>query len=718
MKTAIKAILAVIVSIVLLIFVAIGILIFAINPNDYKKDIESAALQAGYPVQIRGDLSWQFFPNLGIGIGETSVYTDIQQTQSIAAIDNVSTSVAVMPLFSKRVVINEVSIAGLNVQLKVDSQGTGNWEALGSDQPASTNRPENNTTISDNSTDTSTSTPTSGSSTDQPGTTGTPFELNAQSITITDARFAYEDQQAPLKAEVSDLDIVLTDVNLANRPMNADIRWAVSLSEPKLNTTGTLNVAIAVTEALDQAALSDGKLRIDLGNGNISTPIELDFNLAVADLQSDNPQLDSHLNLKPVNARELLKIVSGEALDTADPAALTAFATQTTIRGTPDDIQLSDIVIRLDDTTLKGAVQAKDFNTVALTLAGDNIDVDRYLPPPAEEESEATTTSPSTTPSGEEAPLPLEPLHDYTADLKFTFERIKAAKLVFSDFKLNANNKDGLAQISTLAADFYEGHFDVNGKLDARQTNAKLALNGDGDGIQLKPLLTDLEILSQANNITLEGVAHSQITANSQGQTVGELIEALSATLNADTQSLKLAPFNVEKYACQAAALIQGKPFDAAAFPASTSLQDVKAQIVYANGIADIQTFSAGVEQFKIGAAGKVNVNDQRFDINLPFTVVQAIESDRCEIASKSIIDKVLPLLRCKGDLTNPVDACGLDKKAIRELAKAYVKDKAKGKAKKKLDDKLAKPKEKAKEKLNKLLGEDRVKSLKDLIPR
>ena len=64
MGTVIKRILMVIMALVILLTIAFGIITALFNPNDYKDDIESIALdKAGIELDINGDISWSVFPD-------------------------------------------------------------------------------------------------------------------------------------------------------------------------------------------------------------------------------------------------------------------------------------------------------------------------------------------------------------------------------------------------------------------------------------------------------------------------------------------------------------------------------------------------------------------------------------------------------------------------------------------------------------------------------
>merc|ERR1711916_93354 len=122
-----------------------------------------------------------------------------------------------------------------------------------------------------------------------------------------------------------------------------------------------------------------------------------------------------------------------------------------------------------------------------------------------------------------------------------------------------------------------------------------------------------------------------------------------------------------------------------------------------ANQVATIKTLNAGVEQLKLLAKGKVDLRRQKLDVNLPITLTQSLtQQPGCVASNDWMIGKALSLVRCKGDLLNPLEACGLDERAIREAAKDYLEARVKAKTdarKEEIEQKLDERKQKIRDK-------------------
>src|SRR5262249_12083281 len=101
----------------------------------------------------------------------------------------------------------------------------------------------------------------------------------------------------------------------------------------------------------------------------------------------DAPAFTGRITLDQVSPRELFKTLDIEAPQTADANVLKAVTLEAAVAATANNVMLSDMKMKLDDTSLTGSLGVTDFETTALkfALVVDSIDVDRYLPPePAE----------------------------------------------------------------------------------------------------------------------------------------------------------------------------------------------------------------------------------------------------------------------------------------------------------------------------------------------
>ncbi|MBQ0799447.1 MAG: AsmA family protein [Porticoccaceae bacterium] len=114
MKKLLKVLVGGVLIIVLLLAAVVAYVMFAIDPNDYKAEIQEAAAEQGINLNITGDLGWQVVPNLAIRIGATDVSSSTQAIPD-THFDNASLSLAWLPLLKKQVHVKAITIDGADI---------------------------------------------------------------------------------------------------------------------------------------------------------------------------------------------------------------------------------------------------------------------------------------------------------------------------------------------------------------------------------------------------------------------------------------------------------------------------------------------------------------------------------------------------------------------------------------------------------------------------
>ncbi len=708
MKSALKWTAIILGAVVGLVVLAVLAITVFIDPNAYKPRIEQLAAQNGYPLTINGDIGWQFYPSIGLQLGEIQLLSTTGQ-EPLVVVDKTHFSVALMPLFSRQIIVEEILVAGLNAQLTIDQQGEGNWQYLLDNQAKTAPANQSQTKPQ--------STPSAPADDEQ----STPLQLAANSIQLRDARVSLRDLQQGSHLKLAPINLTINQVNLEERnfPLQADWQLMLTSAEGKpLKNRGKLAAQVAVASDFSRLQISDGQLSTALGDSALTSDAAIKASLSAIIKLGETLGIESQLAVAPFNAKALANQLSEEPLVTQDPKALTRVAASAVLSGTPDNLLINEIQVQLDDTRLDGRIRLQNFNQILLTLAGNELDLDRYLPPPA---SPSGAASEQTTPSTPAQPLDLSALREFGGRVVLELKKLKANNLVVENLALKADSRDGFANLEQLSADFYQGTLATSGSLDARTPVTQLALQGNIQQIALEPLLKALN-QSDQRGFLLKGTTNGDFVVSSQGSTVDAIVQNLNANLKANTQSLQLAPINIERYVCQAVALIQGERIDTADWPAATDLQNLETEITLANQVATIKTLNAGVEQLKLLAKGKVDLRRQKLDVNLPITLTQPLtQQPGCVASNDWMIGKALSLVRCKGDLLNPLEACGLDERAIREAAKDYLEARVKAKTdarKEEIEQKLDERKQKIRDKINEELGEGTDQLLKDLFNR
>ena len=118
------------VGVVVLIVIVIAIVAATFDPNKHKPEIAAAVKdKTGRTLAIEGNLALTFFPSIGIAAGKTSL-SEPQGGGIFARFDEAKVSLALLPLFSRQVVIDRVTLSGLTADLVKRKDGKTNFDDL------------------------------------------------------------------------------------------------------------------------------------------------------------------------------------------------------------------------------------------------------------------------------------------------------------------------------------------------------------------------------------------------------------------------------------------------------------------------------------------------------------------------------------------------------------------------------------------------------------
>jgi len=190
---------------------AVLIVILWFNPNQYKPDINDwLSTQSGRSVQVTGDLSWTFFPWLGLqteGV-EVAQTTGFDQTSPFAQWQQAAVRIKLLPLLRRQVEVDEVLVTGLQLNLQRDAEGKANWADLLPVAP-SINAPAPITNHPD-----------------KPAAPEPAMAWVIAGVTLKQARIHYQDQQSQQQISLQAIQ-VKTSALRANRWIDLD--WSARL---------------------------------------------------------------------------------------------------------------------------------------------------------------------------------------------------------------------------------------------------------------------------------------------------------------------------------------------------------------------------------------------------------------------------------------------------------------------------------------------------------
>lgn len=688
MKVLLKS-LAVLVVLVLLAVLA---LVFLVDANRFKPRIEAIAKDQGIALQINGDLGWDLWPSLGVEVNDVRVAALVAPDQPIAELKQASLLLALKPLFSGDFQVDHIAADGAIISLNVDANGKGNWEAL--KKPGTATPPAQPAPVADAN-----------------------LKLDIQHISLSNSQVSYRDEQTGQLFALRDINLTMSDVNLRASPFAMDLSFLMEQAQAgkdPLQLRGKLSNKLSVDSAISNLKLEDGKLALDISRGDASknsTQLALDYSLIITDLQKDLAY-QGNVNLSEINARKLLSAFD-VALETANNDALSKVALSSTIAGTNKKIKLDNLKLVLDKTQLSGSISVSDFSTGALKLVldGDELNVDDYLPPPAEPAAPEPTAA--AIPAADIL-LPLEKLRTLNINAKLALKKMIINKIALENIALKFLAKNGMIE-QNLSAKAYGGAISAKGQLDARGPQAQVQFDAGVEGLELEPLLKDMEMDSKFG---LQGAVQVRALGSTQGTSVNQLMKSLRSNANFSGAQVRLSPINLEQQFCKLVNLVNKVEDPTQAWDEYTELSELSGSIKWRDEIITIDAFKAGVEKLQLGSRGKINLATDEYDIFLPFKLLKdkadtitaeqvavTTSASGCSIGSQYWLERGMELLRCKGSFSeiNPLSDCRPDTELLIELTKDYAVYKLKEKHGAKYEEKKAELNQKVEKEKTKL---------------
>lgn len=487
------------------VFIAALLIIpMLVDVNQFKPQIESRVAEAtGRSFTLGGDIDLSLFPWAGIALSDLSLGNPPDyEEKAFVTVRSFEARLKLIPLLLKDIQIKRFILKGPRIVLVRLKNGQANWEGLGKPVGASI-------------------VPAPTSSVEQDEKEDKPSEgvslrgLAVGKFAITDGEVVWIDHAGNVTKEIKGVSLELQDVSL-DKPIR--IEFSALVDQRPLLLEGSI-----------------GPLGKELGRGTI--PVDLSVKameqLAVA-LKGNivNPAeeaaFDISLEIEPFSPRKLLSVLNQPLpMATTDPKVLDVLSLKTTLKGDTQHVSISDGMLLLDQSKLSFSAVAKDFSKpdVSFELNLDEIDLDRYLPPPAEgKEEEILQSEPR---KSDRSKTDYTPLRKLVLDGVLKAGKIKAGSARIQDIDLKVTASNGVLRMNPLTANLYQGNIHVTGSFDVRKDLPRSLADVQIKNIQIGPLLEDV-----ISKDFLEGLTNAEMKMNLTGDTPESIKETLNGKGN------------------------------------------------------------------------------------------------------------------------------------------------------------------------------------------
>ncbi|MBU2873765.1 AsmA family protein [Marinobacter salexigens] len=732
---AIRYVLIAIVALVVLAVAAIAIAMAVIDPNAYKPKIESIVEdKTNLDLDLAGDIGWSFIP-LGLELNDVEASLDGER---FVALKRLVAQVDLWSLVALEPQVSTFVLDGLDANLSINEQGEGNWTRI---MP----EPTNGDTSQDKQEVASESEPAPDAD-----ASGEALNFNVDNIQISNAQVHYSDLRTGQKVTLEDFTVNASDITLGSE-FPLEIGFRVETAQPQFAVDGSIEARLAANQALNDFSVSglqaefkmngepfgdksvtakmSGSAKANLEN---ETATLSDFTASLANLTlntnldvkgfGDKPTLKGKLAITEFSLKELLENMGQPAIQTTDEAVLQAISFSTDIAGPAGKPALSDLVIKLDDTTFNGAGSYNLENGgIVFDLQGDKLDADRYLPPKVEGVETADEAPAQTANSGPEGDLlPLETLRGLLLDIDFGLGELVVSNLTINEIKASTTASKGLLKVDEFSGKLYEGSFGANATIDARSDTPKWSINSDVSNVQTLPLLADVAEITM-----LSGGANLKVNATTSGNRISVLRDKADGQISFNLAKGEFRNMNLTRMACQGIALANQDELTTDDWGDTTPFNDMHGTLEINGNTFNNTDLVAALAGMRLEGQGSVDMKKTLVDYELGLRIVGEIHRDNACRVTEYVEDVVIPV-ECRGDFsTGAASLCSFDGSRFRDTLKTIAKnaakvkakeevDRAKAKAQEKLDKEKARVEEKAREKLEEKLGEGAGEKVKD----
>lgn len=711
-------------GLVALVLAAGAYLVASFDANKWKGEITRLVQQKKQrTLKIEGDLSLSLFPSIALALGKTTL-SEFKSEKPFASVEGARVSVKLMPLLSRHIEVDTVSLDGVKAQLVRDRNGRLNIDDLLSKDES------------------------------EP-----PMRFDIAGIELKNGELGWRDEKAGQALTLSALSLASgrlanaasgrfeLSAQLAGKAPQLAAQWAAkgeyrydldkkSFGAARLDLR--LNGDVAGVKALDLALTAAG---VQLAEGGQVAIEKLSFSargtqagdafeakleaprLTLAADQASGANISAALTLKgaqrALDARLALAGVEGRSpLLKIDRFSVELDARQgeTTLKGklaSPLSANLEKLTfdvpalageldvahpqmpmkrvalplkasVRADLTAHSASVQADTrfdeshiaakanitrFAPLALNfdLDIDKLNVDKYLPP-------GSAPAPGKDAGkGADTPVDFSAIEALDASGVVRIGQLQVSNIKASNVRLDIKAANGRLEVAPLAANLYEGS--LSGALSVNAGSHQIALKQTLNQVNINPLMKDA-----LDKDALEGRGNVALDVTTAGTTVAAMKKGLAGTASLKLRDGAIKGINLAKKFRETKALFGGRQdsVQQANQAEKTDFSELSASFHIARGVAHNEDLEMKSPFVRLGGAGDIDIGNEQIDYLAKASVVATAAGQGGK-----------ELEHLKG-LTVPVRLAGpFDKLAYKIEFGALVGEAAKAKVEEKVREKV-----------------------------
>ncbi len=593
----------------LVIIVLLAVWAF-VNPNDYKGRIAQAVkTSTGRELSLPGDIKLSVFPWIALELGPASLASPPGFGNApFAAVRHAVLRVKLLPLLRRQLQIGRIRVDGLDLQLKKNAAGHGNWEDFGQNDTAA---------------------PSTG------GGGGEALQ-DLAGLVITDSRIRYQD----LAIEHLNLDVGHVTAAAAvpihfgldlitghdSRPIRMDgelvatLDWGAKRYRlSALQLKGSYAPRTGAAPVPFQLSVPD--LNLDLAAQSLSAP-KFSLELAAARIVGkidgrgivDAPIMTGSFQLAPLALRDYMIQLGVTPPVTRDARAFSRLTGSGNFFSGGNALRATELNMQMDDSTLRGSAEITNLDTLASSfdLALDRIDIDRYRSP-------ASAASAPPKPLAKPGERPTTSLKSLTTSGTMRIGAATIAGMKLTNLSIGVHAKDGIARIAPATAQLYGGQYSGAIVLDERTRESVLNVDQSMTSVDMARLLEDF-----AKTKRLSGRGNLNLHLSAHGQTGDELIKTSAGHIEANLANGALEGIDLWYEIKRAQSLLRQQALPAGTSTGRTAFDTFKASAEVSNGIATTKDLNIASALLHVTGQGLTNLVSKAINYDITATVLKS----------------------------------------------------------------------------------------------
>ncbi|MEQ8748115.1 AsmA family protein [Pyruvatibacter sp.] len=592
--------------IIIIVILAGGAVFLApmfISADLVKREVEAAVENAtGRKLTIAGDVSISAWPALAANIGDVTFANAPGAAEpNMATMKQLRAKLAIMPLFSGTVQVDEFVLSEPVINLEVARNGKPNWQFEPAASPAGeTPAPQDTGGPSDTG--------------EAAGQGITPTEVSLAAMTIENGQISYRDTQSGAAYTFSDVDVTLALPSL-DQQMTVD--GVLTWNGERVNVDAAVERPRAVLDAGTTSAtiaVSSNPLTLDY-SGDVT------FGSALATTGT--------VDLEVPSVRQLAAWTGSPMAEGGGfgPLSLTGQLASAGSRYT-----FSNATMALDGMNANGNLVVETSGArpkLSGTLAVDQIDTNVYS---GEGDAGWSTEQ-----------IDFTGLKAVDANLDLSADEIIFGNIVIGASALDLELTNGRLEAALGRMSLYGGSGSGKLTLNGRQATPSLAANFNLSGLAVQPFLQ-----AAAGFERLAGTGLFNIAVTTQGTSQAQMVNALNGTGNIDFRNGAIKGINLAQII--RTALTNPISGWSNASSADTDFSELNGSFIITNGVLANNDLKMLGPLLRLTGTGSTNIAAQTINYRLSPKLVASLEGQGGE-ADKSGLN--IPVL-VTGTWSNP----------------------------------------------------------------